>query len=1490
MFDLSFENDPQFRKLSYEEQQQVRLNVLPDLLVRDPEFNSLPEDAQSLTFTGLVAAPPALEHPESPMAQRGLQLLEGVKAGQDPQYYNKSLWAIFSHEATSKSLLGMALTGALGAIEDFIDPKAEQRAFVSFYGRDGLKIKQQLRQALQTSPYANREQLANFDAFGTELGMAGSIAELIVGQVGLVGTSLAKGGLLTSKLYSRISSGIDLVKGPIAREALTFGAEEGIGLGAQTAMTTVQGWAAALAQNPSYELSFKDVAEQFGPEAMVVYAGATAGGLALRTSKLLFRSMFKGFSETSENIAERISATSAQDLPQVLNDLFRTGRVDEGMLNSLEPQIKKQVVEALHDMSAFNPNDTVSRANVALAYAGFRASGNPGNYRFVDLADETREFTSKSLPEGITHAFMLADGVNGPGVSRVADTVLKRQMEGTLRASTPLGLAKAMNLGIGDFNAESAKLVISDLLPESRLKVRQIDGYFDPSQISYQQKLNLARQGIINVPKNFSSIDDVQKFAEEFTSLLKDRGLGAKQATELFQNMLSDVRYTPDNISGLEYAAKRHLDADVTQLGNGAFKLTRSGSILGTFANAREAMSYIVGQAVESGQYSLKEFSNMVRANTGFSIKVSNSRIPGKPPLYTLYDAAGNARNASTSLAALIESDIHLKNNLSFVTGPEMYVVDGASRRIRFASNIAMGDMTSLSSFAKDFESRDLEAFRHFTGPDGSDIMELATSSGETSYRLFNRRLGLDETFPNRETLQRYIRKNLKDFDGLKAELNSRGFSVNSMQNGTVHIIDDSSGEVVGRASNAGELETFLGAHPIPSVGIDHVLGLTDDQIREAQGFVASSFNREEASKLSRGYGWFGDHVIRNRVLSEFTTNTEMHLSELGRRINTDIPVKAWRNLQTTRRIAELETRKYRSVIQGIYDRTTWKAQTLDQQLLEIPEKEWEIVAKRIAPNYKFSAQDAERIRKLQIFYQDLADRYGIRADIFWTNYAPHLRDAFARHAGDIVDVQTLFEKAFGNNMPKDIEFFAESMRLDSVISLINERSAPQAAMAYASAMVRKQIMGSAQEHLDTVAKLLKGTSVKGPEAEQLFNYYVDSVKQVFGSFTPSERVLMNFSYSVTRAIQDGFNNVARKVSKTYRNTPEFMHREPLISHDLLSSLNKLFTLSLLGGRPWAVVRNFLDLNAVGAVFGNKNMLRTLQEVCDNPKIIENYIDRGYLTETLYSASGDRVEVFRNLTHKLMMGLENTDVLDRTVVHRLVEKNIDSAITRINAGKSNWNSFINDAQLDLLDSALQKQVLESAMRKDVNTAKYLAGIQMANALFGEFGRGVQGRVTRGLVGRAFGKLGTFSFQRLDLYRKLLTQGNAASRLLRASRFAVNGLVLTYALQQLGVNYHGFMWDDPVAFSGGPVFSMGIQAFQMIGTSPQAVVARDSFIRNILAGIPGSMQAKQVTKIQEYLEEGDLTKAALALSTAPTSEIREQQKVLSFLDDTSLGDF
>ena len=138
---------------------------------------------------------------------------------------------------------------------------------------------------------------------------------------------------------------------------------------------------------------------------------------------------------------------------------------------------------------------------------------------------------------------------------------------------------------------------------------------------------------------------------------------------------------------------------------------------------------------------------------------------------------------------------------------------------------------------------------------------------------------------------------------------------------------------------------------------------------------------------------------------------------------------------------------------------------------------------------------------------------------------------------------------------------------------------------------------------------------------------------------------------------------------------------------------------------------------------------------------------------------------------------------------------------------------------------------------------------------------------RGVMGRMFGKFGTYPVGMIDMYKNIAGRGDHATRIIRGLRLIGLTTAVYEAFRIAGIDYSGFLAYDPFTFAGGPLYQTAQDMLNARDTGPEGAMARRNLARSWRLAVPFSTQAGKMIQAAESLSGGELHKALVEFSSS-----------------------
>jgi hypothetical protein len=326
---------------------------------------------------------------------------------------------------------------------------------------------------------------------------------------------------------------------------------------------------------------------------------------------------------------------------------------------------------------------------------------------------------------------------------------------------------------------------------------------------------------------------------------------------------------------------------------------------------------------------------------------------------------------------------------------------------------------------------------------------------------------------------------------------------------------------------------------------------------------------------------------------------------------------------------------------------------------------------------------------------------------------------------------------------------------------------------------------------------------------------------------------------------------------------------------DIIDMMNSRMTVATQA-KPWATFRNMAQISLLGAALGdNKVMWEAFGAIINEADdvTIKRLLKTGAVTGAgfIHAAPGSQLSLWRSL----MKWNENMDVITRATAFKASEMQLEKWWPQVKNGQLDVDTFVKRSGLTILDDGTRQQVLNALNQGDMSFAADQFGDALNRMCFFDYSKMNKAGFQRGLIGKVFGKFGTYPAGTLALYHRILTTGSVAERTARMGRMVFTSLAIYHGARAMGIDYKGFLWTDPFGFQGGPLWHLMADGSQFIGDSSQAKQARASMIRNLPRLMSPTINTyQQAQRALERLNNDDLLGAAITLSGAPARKDAE----------------
>ena len=1390
----------------------------------------------------------------------------------------------------------------------------KSRYFENAYSPRAKKAAQLIEDELnQYDPLRAKNAIATGSSIGAVNRFLESAGISIASAGAGAGTYAAKG----------VTSLVNQAGGSAARQALlgkiAEEAAEGLGYGAfQIARDlTRERLGTGQSLGTTWDERLGKIAMSFGTGVATDVATGLVLGVA-KAAPLAVRRTYgrqpTGFDAVTKGIQDSETLDAARAF---IETSFKGADVEGGLPSSLPPEVSK-VLQMKSDIgrvidSVKGPIDPYSAqgAVVNAAALGFHLAPKGKKYVLTSLVNPE---VSRSF-SGLDGAFRWAAGIyklsDPPSVQATRAAVGAARadsIENVLKFETK-GYARPEDLG----EQEALKL----LVPTTR-------GAVDGNNLSAYARWYLRKSGAteadvagfrveqgaswktlepdvnrVVMPKVVGSAADetayLGKLDKKLEAYAESIGLAGKRGdVAAIEKLIAKPDLDTLSARSLGYVVKDKLGGELVRDASGV-KLKFDDGVVLRYPNLNAANAAVFKNLVQAGSIDLPEATKLIKETYGYDLKVLPKEVGGVVgtqvgilgPKSKKYPHGVLIAKADT-LGELFETRPDLVPKLPNRYAPELLFVDPELTTLQTTRAAAAGSMQTIRDLLKDFRSGWKPGTAYTTGPGGT----LYLSNVSKRVLVVESPFGTRQKYIRPASAAKKIKQDVLNWDNLKAEAASRGFAVQAASDPAGGFLLYGGPERAFRARTLDEAAAFLKQQARPE-DFPEVTGLGDSLVDELEdGYLDRIAQSGKYNVLERGDTWWENGVqykkAKDGSITEtlkgdfFWTNGGAWLSPVeaifegyAKRTGDPTFLRKFREIETTRDLVDVAIRKGGAVAKAVLGKSSGRLHSAKDlafisELLSISEDRWVEFAKQTGRELKPEiTRSALLTRKT---FDELGKTFGVDASRWLREYVPKLEAVMksGQYRPTLEGLKLAAKTEFGQ-IPKEVTFFTMNFRQGLVLdSLLGEKNAYNLLMAYITQGYKSMYMGPMWESLSTAVEDLKAAgTVIPPGLENRWHAYLDDVVGVLPPGLDTWHSQMSFA--LTSKIADIEEAALGKLSKLpvagrlARDRLETGAARSVVSTDLLGKLGGRITLFTQGFRPWVALRNTLDLQRSGAVLGNQLVIDSFKEILDDPEYVGQLMRSGVIEDTLFSvtsAADIAQSRFRELATR---GLISSDLLTRAATARAVDKAFDVGVKQLGAGRWDMPKFLRATGLDILAVDLKQGIADALVRGDVAGARFMAQKGMVDALMFSFRSGTGNLLTRGVVGKAFGKFQNYSFGMIDLYRKIFANSTGADKALRVAKMAGNAFAVYYAARALGIDYNGFLPQDSIGVSGGPYWRAAYAALDAGKEGARGSMARAELLRTFMVTAYPEPVARALTEGLDLASQGRDREAFLRMA-------------------------
>lgn len=1496
--------DPKFRALSYDDQVAVRTHLFERDVMSDARFKALAPTDQQAVYTYRVNAAPAYESADAQawdFTKRAQGVVARMASG-DKGAVDEAVTDVVLRNTAKSSLIATVAGLGVQAVAELFDPsRPHGEVTKGYFGKDSQKTVDWLNANI--ARYGGAGAAASAQGWSTAGSIGASLIEMLVGGMGLIGTA-EKGGVLTAKLFGEGGKLSKMIAGISSSPVHNLMKSQLPGLAESAAYGIF-----ATTQNAARDA----LQGELGDPTKLEFYGAMARDLGVETAtNYIGWGIMRGLGtllHAQVKTARGFKTPPVEVTPETVADAVRTSFDSSGALKVAGKDIKGKFVasEARLRVREFDPKDRATFAawgesnGFNVTYKGERVSlepifGNPSPaFHGLTQAEASAKLAEMHVTGQVSAKAPVASAVKDLSATATETNALKTRLEGTLSPDVASEqLIPLITPVRGVMNEANVKVAARALMRERGMADEAIahvtirlDDAARPSKFTSD----------IVLPRTVASLTDERAFTKALVDGIdraaKVSGVEATEASVKRATDFLDSLGRRKSLGGattpeaLDFVAKSRLGVALRDAKTGGFDIVDlQGTVVGHFDDLASATRGIYGKLVDQGQVSVAHLNSVVTSRTGLRIEAyekplvaegsaARKQVKGDVPSVTSYRLLAPMQRAdrtwtekslgeSESLVDLLAAHPEIDPRLPSSLAPRTYVISdkaGATTEVAVEQSLVAGSHAKLLEFANGFDNTGAEEV--LASFNGSKIV----ANGKMSVELVNDVLGTRTTFTGETaasafaSAKRALTRRVDAWSETVDAFAMKGYKAATLGDGTVAAVGPHGVEAT--FSSLDEMRAWLARTPEPAwigdiMGADFAsAGVLDAEIAEA----AKSARGTPRTAIGRGLQKVWSYA------STFFAPSGMSMYERAIATGDSTLSRMWFQMRNAMRIVDgaqarlgqLRAKVYEGandvMLTKIAAATTWPEATRATR--------WRLLFKEEMPAVAKSVIDKQRI-----YYDGLFRAYGLDPHKYVAEYLPTIKKflidpANANFLVDTNSATTLVKSAFRGGMPREFEVFAERMRSTDIARMALMDNALEVAEAYSHAILRAKYLNPMIESLRTeMSKATVGTMVKKFDKE-FFEDTISLLKSAPRSRTDS--MLAELS-----------RGVAAKFTDTVKKTPILRKLiDPNASpDDVMEILNYRMTLATQATKPWAPLRNFMQITNISIVFDSSTPWRIAKQFIRDDAAFEAVVRRmtrsGAVSERL---PGESIRADRNVWQRTMRWNENMDVYTRAIAWRAAEERFDDVALRLRKGTIDMQSAAREMRLGMLNGPESETVLGAlkAGADDVGRDAYANAFQSLTMY--DYAKLSKPMMARGFMGKLFGKFMTYPASTVALYGRILTQSRGVDKLGMIARLAANTSAVYYAFKEMGVDYQGFQWSEPFSFQGGPLWSLLVDGTAILGTDAEAKAARSSILKQLPRLMsPTYAFATQITRAFSYLDKGDTQGALATLGGAPASKM------------------
>jgi len=1488
---------PQFRKLSYTEQQLALKKAIDDNILQDPTFTALPDTMKAGVYQAVIQNnvmkwTPMLNSFEGGLTdqdrmlmdqsawglpgtqdsyKRGLYILERMDKGDPTAADQAKAWITGNGMKTSSTLVQLA-TGAKDVIETlFTGDKPLNSLAVN--SQDYYKLADAMYARMNQEQAQSTRTVSGIASGLTRMTEVVALNTIFVGNIGMAPLAAkAWPGIFTNRMWQSMT-----VKSALAT---TVQGQELWG-------TLIPGVADAVLGGGVTDLvrdlpNLIETGRIQGSKAFWSRAATTFGeGIAfdltaniMRTTvkyaahplKAAIRSAHLGLSgnlsETAESLKDAAGHLDTDRVVAAVNDAF-TGNVNGELIEALPEDVKSEYykeimrIRSMMDAPDFDPNSTGGFKILSKAMGFDVDIDEDGLIHVIDDSGTGKEFgVFKTKPEAVEfYRSMNWTSLDTPEAAENALTLGGSQnVRAKIYAKTRLSvkdlptaqLYDSIGSGLKGFQVDQETVAssIKELGSRAGTTVGPIK-FIDENDWLIRQASGTLEANDILLPNSMTKVGTRESVMDYLKPVLKG----------------VDPGFSPEALVGRSLSADS-LNAAMQRIGGSlevggpGYRMKLPDGSLQEFRTLGEANRQVWSSLLDLGLVSPEEYGNLIYRSTGLTLKIAGGpETDGGPIRFELWgrDSTGKGvlRQYANSMEELAGFASAYEVKLPDFLMPDLIIRNG---KVTVGETFVAGPFEALRRFAGDFDTTG-------AAPDliaGNTVKRQLADGSWASMEITNGKkfvqvewpdYGVSKQFSSLAKANEFFDQIHDGYDALTLSAARKGLRVQFTNAGTYIL---SNGTDYYAARTLDEAKGLLQSIPDRFEGKDLVkfFSPTEDSMLasaisdKVDEIAQQTFSRPQSvlgAKLATGKS-----VWRNNLEAAIRP-AQAYIDDAATRFGVPELAEAANATVTGRRLTETVSNRLKTIVKEICtDDAT--GQVLPEKDLQVITRLLQIdpgervkyadsIARNLGIDFVYGPAQQKAVNGLEAFYGALKEPYGIDPLMALKNYSPNVRD--------FSDPDQLSEllKLRRDEIAQRVFHVGKFSELPELEFLSRNSRLDAVINAYA----RGNALEIADMYIDNGTREL----YLGPIADKFRKTLADLSEQ--GALTGT--VLEDIKQSYLNLIGGGMDKLGEKVAETSLDiTTKLAHGLNAVSREfggdstaLGSAIEKMASNAVSTDIP-SRLSDIVTQSTMGFKFSR--LLTNSAQVVNtwaaygkyatdairevDDAYVQELWERGLLDEKIFAAVMDAPST--TLREVALMPNQVSEFLTRAWTAKAQEDAFNEAFNGLAAGRLSLDQFVNLARMDYFPTQSLSRIVDlvkEGSAESIAAARDQAMKQAIRSTMFDMAREDWPSLFQTTLGRVFGKFGVYPAGQLEFYRSLATRGNWVNRTERVLRLVAGMAIIKNAFQIAGIDYDGFNITDPLAFSGSPLWNSLIDLTKVGSSGLEGDLARHSLQRNWL---------------------------------------------------------